>query len=137
MPELTDTDIELVVSQLARELELDEDDRNVITLRIQRLVWPPSPHPWMHSSEPKISEDGRAGTLSCVGACQRAWHVHQAPNRDATYEALMAAHDEYRTGTVTSQAPPLRLASGTRRIDLDAVLGRSVAVEVTDERVTG
>lgn len=141
---ITDDDILDTAEQLAKSLDLDDDDRNEIVLRIQRLIWPPSPHPWMHESpgfsgqrpEIEISEDGHSGTLSCHG-CGRRWRVNQAPGRSAVWDALDQAHDEYRSGRIRSEAAVPADAPLGRRLNLATLTGRAVSIEVTDERWTG
>lgn len=134
---LTDDDILAAAAQLAKQVGLNDDQRNSAVLMVQRLVWPPSPYEQLHETSPIIVSGGRAasGELRCVHGCARAWRVNHAPDRSAVYDALMAAHAEYRTGRITSEAVPEEKPQG-RRVSLAEVFGRSVAVEVTDERIT-
>jgi hypothetical protein len=133
--ELTDDDIELTAERLVRELDLDEDARNVITMEIQRLVWPPSPYLEFHGQDLVLSEDGHSGELTCLHGCARRWRVNQAPSRDVVFQALADAHTEYRTGRYVSWAPQ-PVAAGRKQLSLNELVGRTVAIEVTDERIT-
>ena len=141
MPEITDDAILETAERLAKELALTEDDREVITLAIQRLVWPPSPHPWMHEGEHiglslmrRAQGGGWAGVLACPHGCGRKWTVHQGPSEEAVHGALTQAHEEYRSGRPTAVSPPTR---GEHRLSLDDLFGRNEYVEVHDERMPG
>jgi len=136
MAEITDDDILATADQLITELALTQDDRDVIILRLQRLVWPPSPHYFLHD-RPHVTVEigyraiGWFGELRCPG-CGRRWSVNQGPSEEAVYGALAQAHTEYQTGKTTAVPAP-----GTgRRVSLDALLNRSEYVEVHDERLT-
>lgn len=140
MADLTDDDILELADQLAKELALTGDDRDVITLRVQRLIWPPSPWPFLHEGEhielviiPRMAEVGGGwiGELRCPHGCARKWTVNQGPSEEAAHGALTAAHQEYRTGVAApaAQRQPARLR-------LDDLLGRAEYVEVQDQRLT-
>lgn len=137
MAEVTDDAILATADQLITELALTEDDRDVIVLRLQRLVWPPSPWYFLHDRPHVTIEIGRHdgggwfGELLCPQGCSRRWLVSRGPSEEAVYGALTAAHEEYRTGRTTAVPAP---GSG-RRVSLDSLLGRSEYVEVTDERM--
>lgn len=137
--ELTDDAILETADQLVKELALTGgDDRDVIVLAIQRLIWPPSPLSFLHEDEHVVRVivqrgDGRwDGELRCPHGCSRRWSVNAGPGEEAVYNALAAAHEEYRTGRVTAVPPP---GSG-RRVSLDTLLSRVEYVEVQDERLT-
>jgi hypothetical protein len=137
--EITDDDILATADQLITELALTEDDRDVIVLRLQRLVWPPSPHYFLHGQPHVMVEIGQHdgggwfGELLCPSGCSRRWLVSRGPSEEAVHGALTQAHTEYQTGKTTAVPAP-----GTgHRVTLDALLNRSEYVEVTDERMVG
>jgi hypothetical protein len=135
---ITDADILAAAGRLARDLGLDDDDRGTVVLAMQRLVWPPSPWPFLHE-RPHVTariehrDDGTwTGEIRCPQGCARAWEVQTAHSSDAVYGALEAAHEEYRTGRATSVAKP----PPSRPVSLERLLGRSEYVEVTDRHLT-
>lgn len=141
MREITDDDVLETAEALRRELALAEDDRDAIVLGIQRLLWPPSPHYFLHD-RPHVTveigqreQGGWQGRLRCPSGCGRSWTVHQAQTEEAVDQALAAAHTEYRSGrTVSVSSRPSR---GEHRLALDDVLGRRTEyVEVYDQRLT-
>jgi len=136
---ITDDDIMETAVQLAKSLDLDEDGRNEIAFRIQRLVWPPSPHYFLHDRPHVEVEMGpTAGELRCPG-CGRKWRVNQGPNEDAVYQALTAAHEEYRSGQLRSV--PVRTfesrVTGQRLPTFAGLFGSYADIEVHDERWPG
>lgn len=141
-PELTDDAILELADTMVRELALTEDDRDVITLRIQRLIWPPSPWYFLHDRPHVVLEIGQHdgggwhGELLCPHGCTRRWRVNRGPSEEAVYKALTAAHEEYRTGRTAAVSPP---TPGEHRLrSLDDLIGgnRAEYVEVHDERLT-
>lgn len=143
MAEITDDDILATAEALVKDLALTGDDRDVITLAVQRLVWPPSPHDFLHRGthislviSRRADGSGWHGQLRCPHGCARKWTVYAASGEDAIFQALAAAHTEYRTGRSTSEPAPRREG---RRMSLDeAVRGRRTEyVEVHDDRLTG
>jgi hypothetical protein len=137
MADLTDDDILELADQLAKELALTGDDRDVIVLRIQRLIWPPSPHYFLHELPHTARRIGQRdsgrwfGELRCPNGCARVWIVNTGPSEEAVHGALTAAHEEYRTGVA---APAAQREPG--RLRLDDLFGRNEYVEVHDERLT-
>lgn len=139
MREITDDEVMATADQLVKELDLTEDDRNVIMLGIQRLIWAPSVQFWMHEGEHITlaivrREDGKGwdGELRCQHGCARRWLVHSGPAEEAVYQALSLAHEEYRTGRMRSVSPRT-----TNRLRFAEFAQRAIEVEVTDERWTG
>lgn len=142
---ITDDDILVAADRVVKDLALtDGDDRNVVVLAMQRLVWPPSPWPFLHESPHIMAriehrDDGIwTGEIRCPQGCARAWEVQTAHSQDAVYGALEAAHQEYRTGRITASTTdaPHPTRSGGYRVSLDSLLGRSEYVEVTDRHLT-
>lgn len=140
---ITDDDILAAADQLAQDQDLDDDQRNAVVLAMQRLVWPPSPWPFLHDlphAEVVIgqrTDGGWHGELLCPHGCVRVWTVQKAHSEEAVYGALTAAHQEYRTGRVTASvtdAPHPTRSSGFR-VSLDSLLNRAEYVEVTDRRL--
>jgi hypothetical protein len=127
---------------LRTELALTEDDRDVMLLAIQRLIWPPSPHYFLHDRphvEIEIGQrtqgGGWQGELRCKSGCGRAWRVNQASTEEAVHGALAQAHEEYRSGRTTA-VNAVGPSGDSRRVSLAQVLGRAEYVEVQDRRVT-
>lgn len=142
MVDITDDSILELAADLAAELDLDEDDRNLVVLRVQRMVWPPSAWDFLHRGEHvsltiRQREDGRgwAGELRCPQGCGRAWSVQTGPDNILVFDALAAAHEEYRTGRAASTAAP-KQADGPRRLRLDDLFQKVEYVEVFDRRLT-
>lgn len=140
MPNPTDDDILETAAKLARELGLDEDDRNWMVLSIQRLLWPPSPHHFLHDRPHStletraLEKGGWSGQLRCPHGCGRSWTVHIASTEEVVLQALMTAHTEYRTGRVLSVEP---MSPDPRKVSLGYLLGqRHEYVEVHDDRLT-
>lgn len=140
MADLTDDDILETVASLAAELALTEDDRDVILLALQRLVWPPSPWYFLHDRPHMELEIGQrekggwTGELRCPQGCGRSWRVETASSETAVYDALTAAHGEYRTGRSASVAVPVPGKVNMRDL-LDGARGqRAEYVEVQDRR---
>jgi hypothetical protein len=142
MPEITDDGIQAMADRLTRDADLDSAQRDAVVLAVQRLVWPPSPWPFLHEGEHVVLEIGRHdgggwyGELLCPHGCGRCWRVSIAANRESVHAALAAAHEEYRTGKTTAVAASIPDGRNLRLLSLDDVLGRAEHVEVQDERLT-